>query len=197
MFGFLETFDIAATLTLILSRRFGCSSSASRRRGKLFAQKRRGAGCHRKHDWRIQTCVCVCVYIYIYKRALLLEFDDWRKKSGVCVSFCAFLRRQNLFVGLKTCRFLHQKNNSFLLNACVFRDETRTSTTKLVAVCIFACIFSDIYSQTWKIWAQNESVFRKKRESCFCCFLLLFCSYTRQKRTLLPNEEIPQHARDI
>jgi hypothetical protein len=29
------------------------------RRGKLFAQKRRGAGCHRKHDWRIQTCVCV------------------------------------------------------------------------------------------------------------------------------------------
>jgi len=64
------------------------------RRGKLFAQKRRGAGCHRKHDWRIQTCVCV-MYIYIYINAgVLLEFDERGKKSGVCVSFCAFLRRQ-------------------------------------------------------------------------------------------------------
>ena len=43
------------------------------RRGKLFAQKRRGAGWHRKHDWRIQTCVCVCVCVYIYISLKLSE----------------------------------------------------------------------------------------------------------------------------
>ena len=40
------------------------------RRGKLFAQKRRGAGCHRKHDWRIQTCV---IYIFIFQVVFLLS----------------------------------------------------------------------------------------------------------------------------
>ena len=39
--------------------------------------------------------VCVMIYIYIYINAgVLLEFDERGKKSGVCVSFCAFLRRQ-------------------------------------------------------------------------------------------------------
>ena len=91
MFGFRETFDIAATLTLILSRRFGCSfeedeESCLPKRDEVLVVIESMIGGFK--------LVCV-MYIYIYINAgVLLEFDERGKKSGVCVSFCAFLRRQ-------------------------------------------------------------------------------------------------------
>ncbi len=97
MFGFRETFDIAAILTLILSRRFGCSFV------RCFEEDEES--CLPKRDEVLVVIenmiggfklVCVMyIYIYIYINAgVLLEFDERGKKSGVCVSFCSFLRRQ-------------------------------------------------------------------------------------------------------
>jgi len=70
MFGFRETFDIAATLTLILSRRFGCSFV------RCFEEDEES--CLPKRDEVLVVIenmiggfklVCVmCIYIYIYKR---------------------------------------------------------------------------------------------------------------------------------
>lgn len=67
MFGFRETFDIAATLTLILSCRFGCSFV------RCFEEDEESCLLESafvlvvvENMTRIQTCVCVCVFIDIY-----------------------------------------------------------------------------------------------------------------------------------
>ena len=67
MFGFRETFDIAAILTLILLCRFGCCFV------RCFEEDEESCLLESafvlvvvENMTRIQTCVCVCVFIDIY-----------------------------------------------------------------------------------------------------------------------------------
>ena len=155
-------------------------------------------------------------YIYI-NAGVLLEFDERGKKSGVCVSFCSFLRRQTFSqVFFKTCFFLpkwrwlkiHQKNNSFSSAQCVrnFSIEMKRElkmNTQNTRSGMYLCVHFQryLFANVEDMGTKRER-FSQKREVAFCWLFVAFCSYTHDKRAshsnaLLPNEEIPQHARDI
>ena len=78
MFGFLETFDIAETLTLILLCCFCCFLKCFEEDEESCLPERDEVlvGIESMIGGFKLVCACVCVYIYIYMRALFLEFDD-------------------------------------------------------------------------------------------------------------------------
>ena len=66
MFGFLETFDIAETLTLILFCRFCCFVRCFEEDEESCLLESAFVLVVVENMTRIQTCVCVCVFIDIY-----------------------------------------------------------------------------------------------------------------------------------
>jgi len=119
----------------------------------------------------------------------------------------------NLFVGFfKNLLFtggfkIHQKNNSFSSAQCVrhFSIEMKRElkmNTQNTRSGMYLCVHFQryLFANVEDMGTKRER-FSQKREVAFCCFLLLFVP-TQDKRAshsnaLLPNEEIPQHARDI
>jgi hypothetical protein len=118
----------------------------------------------------------------------------------------------NLFVGFfKNLLFtggfkIHQKNNSFSSAQCVrhFSIEMKRElkmNTQNTRSGMYLCVHFQryLFANVEDMGTKRER-FSQKREVAFCCFLLLFV-YTDKRAShsnaLLPNEEIPQHTRDI
>ena len=102
MFGFLETFDIAETLTLILLCCFCCFLKCFEEDEESCLPKRDEVlvGIENMIGGFKLVCVCVCVYIYISARFCSSLIGE-EKKIALCVS------RSALFSAVKTfsCRF--------------------------------------------------------------------------------------------
>ena len=139
------------------------------------------------------------------------------EKKVVCVCLVLlFSPPSNLFVGFfKNLLFrkwrrglkIHQKNNSFSSAQCArhFSIEMKRElkmNTQNTRSGMYLCVHFQryLFANVEDMGTKRER-FSQKREVAFCCFLLLFVP-TQDKRAshtnaLLPNEEIPQHTRDI
>ena len=135
------------------------------------------------------------------------------EKKVACVSrsalFSAVKPFRRFFLKPAKWRWLkiHQKNNSFSSAQCArhFSIEMKRElkmNTQNTRSGMYLCVHFQryLFANVEDMGTKRER-FSQKREVAFCCFLLLFVP-TQDKRAshsnaLLPNEEIPQHARDI